>query len=409
MSFACGRGTPLSYFLKVCRLLLTSGGRARAREHLALGRDRMAIRVFRACGGRYAGLVPHGTTCSIPEIMGDAASCPNVIGISSVCPASVETYSLPKGLPAAFRSEHAFLTRNVYTMRDVIVGIPTGICLSDSHIFLESYGNPYRWFSGSSTGPRPRELALFRSARPLPVEGPVTCLGSATYGHVLLQEVPRLLHALEARPDLSVVTSEDRPKYVSDLLALLKEKNVIKGRVVGLPRGLYRVAEYTFTSDEADSGFFRTESVEILRTHIGQQSDDSSGIAASAPSAVYLSRRRSDRSFTNEAEVEAMLLRKGFAIVYSEDLDVAEEIALFQRVEMIVGPHGAGLANLVWIKPETRVIEIMSPKMISDFFLRLARVVRAEHELLWARADEAWGSVDLDSLASLVDRMRSTY
>jgi hypothetical protein len=399
------KDTRLSYVLRLCRSALTASGWAEARERLELRRARLAIWIFRACGGRNAGLIPPGTTCSIPEIMGDPASCPNVVSISRVCRASIEAYIVPDGLPPVFRSEHAFSARNVYTMRDVIVGIPTGICLSDSRVFMESYGNPFRWFDGHVKGPRPKELALYRSVKPLPVEGPVTCFGSATYGHVLLQEVPKLLHALEERPESTVVTWLDAPRHVGSLLALLQARNVIKGRVVGLPRGLYRVDDYTFTSDEEDSGFFRRESVEMIRRYLGHDANAPAGPIAATPKKVYLSRRRSKRSPTNEADVEAMLSSRGFAIVYSEDLDMAEEIALFEQVDLIVGPCGAGLVNLVWVKPGTRVIEIVSPRMITDFFLRLATLVQAEHALCWARPDDLWGSVDLDYLASLVDRM----
>jgi hypothetical protein len=385
--------------------VVTTTGRAKVREYLALRRAGLAMGLFRALGGRYAGLVPRGTTCSIPEILGDASSCPNVVRVSPVCRASVETYDIPEGLPPAFRRERAFSTRNVYSMRNVIVGIPTGVCLSNERLFLESYGNPFRWFDPSPTGPRPKELSLSSSIRSLPFDGPATCFGTATYGHVLLQEVPRLLYAFEERPELTVITRKDPPRFMIELLALLQDKQVITRGVVELPRGLYRAADYTFTADEEDTGFFRKESVNIIRRYLCHEACEADGPAEQSPRAVYLSRRRSDRSFTNEADVEAMMSAKGFAVIYSEDLDVAQEIALFQQADIIVGPHGAGLCNLVWVKPGTRVVEILSPKMISDFFVRLASLVQVDHALCWARPDAGWGSVDLDELASLVDSM----
>jgi hypothetical protein len=389
--------------------LLTASGRAKARYGLACWRARAAMRAFRVCGGRYAGMVPRGTICSIPEIMGDVSNCPNVLGIKCVGPASVETYPIPEGLPPAFRDDHAFASRNVYNMRDVIVGIPTGVCLSEERVFLESYGNPFRWFDSSVTGARAWELSQLHRVRPLPTEDPVTCFASATYGHVLLQEVPRLLHAVEQRPDLSVLIASDAPKHVGDLLALLQRRNVIRGSVVKLPRGLYRVADYTFTSDEADTGFFRSDSIQMVKRYLGhaqlEQGHSAYASGDPQPRRVYLSRRRSDRSFTNEADIEALMSERGFTVIYSEDLELEEEISLFEQVDVIIGPHGAGLCNLVWIKPGTRVIEIMSPKMISDFFVRLARVIAAEHTLCWAEPDEGWGVVDLGSLARLVDSM----
>jgi capsular polysaccharide biosynthesis protein len=42
-------------------------------------------------------------------------------------------------------------------------------------------------------------------------------------------------------------------------------------------------------------------------------------------------------------------------------MPLAEQIAVFSRAECVVGPHGAGLTNLTFCRPGTKVVEIGTP------------------------------------------------
>jgi hypothetical protein len=293
----------------------------------------------------------------------------------------------------------AYLPRYVYTMRDVIVGIPTGVCLSADRVFLESFGNAFKWFAGSP----PKELASYSSVTTASFGGPVTCLASATFYHFLLEEVPRLLLVLRERPDLPVLTLADPPDHVRSTIALLKDLGAIRGDVINLPSGLYRVPEYVFASAEQDSGFVRGESLRLLRALAKQVVESDGSTAPQTGSKLFVSRKRASRSFSNETAVEAMLAQRGFSVVYTEDLEVREEMLLFGQADVVVGSHGAGLSNIIWTRPGTRFIEIFSPRKFNDCYARLAAFVQATYTPQWARPDDAWGTVDLDSLAALLD------
>jgi capsular polysaccharide biosynthesis protein len=45
---------------------------------------------------------------------------------------------------------------------------------------------------------------------------------------------------------------------------------------------------------------------------------------------------------------------------------------LFQSAEFIISPHGAGLANLVFCEPRTKVIELMPSAEFRPFFWLLS-------------------------------------
>ena len=66
------------------------------------------------------------------------------------------------------------------------------------------------------------------------------------------------------------------------------------------------------------------------------------------------------RLIANEEEIKGYLLKNNFISVRLHDLKFREQIALFNNAECIVGLHGGGFANIVFCKPNTRVVELRS-------------------------------------------------
>ncbi|MEZ4516056.1 MAG: glycosyltransferase 61 family protein [Chloroflexota bacterium] len=64
---------------------------------------------------------------------------------------------------------------------------------------------------------------------------------------------------------------------------------------------------------------------------------------------LYISRAGAGvRHVVNEAEVIAELLPRGFEVVYLEELPFSEQVSLLHDAALVVAPHGAGLANLLF-------------------------------------------------------------
>ena len=75
---------------------------------------------------------------------------------------------------------------------------------------------------------------------------------------------------------------------------------------------------------------------------------------------------RSDSRFKHfqiqdQKSIIKYLKTKNFSIVKLSDLNFFEQIYLFYNAKVILGPHGAGFANLVFCKPNTKVYEIITP------------------------------------------------
>ena len=86
---------------------------------------------------------------------------------------------------------------------------------------------------------------------------------------------------------------------------------------------------------------------------------------------IYISRSIArNRRVTNEDEIFRLLEPHGFEFVHAEKCTFADQIAMFANAEAIIAPHGAGLSNLVFCAPGTRVIELF-PSMTMDCYYRL--------------------------------------
>lgn len=85
-----------------------------------------------------------------------------------------------------------------------------------------------------------------------------------------------------------------------------------------------------------------------------------SGERPRATRRIFASRnpgRSQGRSVTNLAQIETYLASRGFEIVHPETLSLEGQARLFAESSVVVAPHGAGLANIAFCSPGTRIIE----------------------------------------------------
>ena len=82
------------------------------------------------------------------------------------------------------------------------------------------------------------------------------------------------------------------------------------------------------------------------------------------PKKVYIDRSDSNsnhshlRKIKNETEVQEFLIKKGFSIISLSNLSFEDQINLFKNATDIVGLHGAGFANIIFCKSNTKVLEL---------------------------------------------------
>jgi|TARA_B100001964_G_scaffold164832_1_gene180949 capsular polysaccharide biosynthesis protein len=84
----------------------------------------------------------------------------------------------------------------------------------------------------------------------------------------------------------------------------------------------------------------------------------------------------------NEEEVFNYLKNKGFSKYQLTKLSFFEKIYLFENAEIIVGAHGAGLTNLVFCKPKTKVIEIRPSINFNTVYERISYINNLNYRLI---------------------------
>ncbi|WP_186445532.1 glycosyltransferase family 61 protein [Paenibacillus cremeus] len=126
---------------------------------------------------------------------------------------------------------------------------------------------------------------------------------------------------------------------------------------------------------------------------------------------IYVSRASSQyRRVTNEQELCELLSQHGFRTIQLETLTVAEQIRLFAVAKAIVSPHGAGLTNLTFCSPGTKVIELFSPDYAPSLYWLISNHVNLDYYCLFSDQFEpgpAWAgasnlTVDVAKLTELL-------
>ncbi|WP_413161543.1 tetratricopeptide repeat protein [Capilliphycus salinus ALCB114379] len=99
---------------------------------------------------------------------------------------------------------------------------------------------------------------------------------------------------------------------------------------------------------------------------------------------IYIDRNKAGyrKTINNEAVVQ-LLEKYGFQRVYLETLSVVEQAHYLHAAEVVVAPHGAGLTNLTFCKPKTKVIEIFSPGYVTALYWFLSNMCGLEHYYLF--------------------------
>ncbi len=93
------------------------------------------------------------------------------------------------------------------------------------------------------------------------------------------------------------------------------------------------------------------------------------------PSKVFINRKdgttKKWRYIINESDVESNLEKKGFKSLTLENYSFLDQVNIFNNAKEVVGLHGAGFANIVFCKPNTKILELRS-NSAGDMFKNLA-------------------------------------
>lgn len=96
---------------------------------------------------------------------------------------------------------------------------------------------------------------------------------------------------------------------------------------------------------------------------------------------IYLSRARAPkRKVSNEEELSDTLGEFGFRVVHFEEHPFDEQVRIAADARFLISNHGAGLTNMLFMKPGGRVLELRRrDETERNWFFNLASAVRLEY------------------------------
>ena len=177
--------------------------------------------------------------------------------------------------------------------------------------------------------------------------------GWNNYYHWILEHLSKLrgieYYKAKTGTQPTFIIPNDPPSYIHDTLELLdiKSSNCLEWQSPAIDVKNLVLPSYP----EANP-----ENLHWLRTNL--RSSIQEEVPYNIPNRIYISREKAPkRRVKNESEVLNLVNDFGFERVFAEDLSIKSQIRLFSKANKIIGPHGAGLTNMIW-GDEMTIIEI---------------------------------------------------
>lgn len=259
--------------------------------------------------------------------------------------------------------------------------------------------------------------------------------GSFNYGHWLCEDLPRLaaLDALRARHPGETLTlllprqdwHNNRMRERSVRLWLGPARDVVL-RFID-PETAYRFPVLYWATPIRHAALAKSPDAlarldAVLRRPVGRLRP---AVLAARLAALLRGRARPrlfvdrnrlrQRELLNREPILALLRARGFAVIDTERLEVADQVALFTAAEAVVGIKGAGLVNTVFCPAGTPVVHL-APETFQDPYYRDIAAARFQpyHALYGSaapgeRRDHLRDfTIAPDDLAALLDRIGLT-
>lgn len=190
---------------------------------------------------------------------------------------------------------------------------------------------------------------------------------STNYYHWLSEALPGL-RALGT--ELDQVDRVIIPPASAFHLQTLAALGIYRNRILELDNQSHLQCETLLTLSIQRSFAARPQSVQWLQDTLAVQD----GIQNKKGKRLYLSRDDAGwRNNNNEEQVIEILSRYGFEAIQPSAYEFSQQVALFGEASTVISAHGAGLTNLVFCKPGTRVLEILPPRWTPVIYAHLCK------------------------------------
>lgn len=198
------------------------------------------------------------------------------------------------------------------------------------------------------------------------------------YAHWTLDQAPLLALALRhpALAGCRILLPRTRPgHFIEQALELI---GLPEERIVRLGDEVVQVAELLLPT------YFSFDRIPVL-AGCGAERLKAAVVEAGSPipsaaRRLFVSRPDTDnRPLLNEAAVLEALAPWGFEVITPGQASLMEQIRAFDAAEIIVGPHGAGLANAIYARGGGALIELFSEYTLNAIFWNVAALAGLDY------------------------------
>lgn len=182
----------------------------------------------------------------------------------------------------------------------------------------------------------------------------LTNWNSSTYGHWLLEGMPKLLllrRIAHQLPPLRIVVPHSLPTWIAKWVELVLPNAAIE-RYDDVTEYLQCEALLMPTLLLSPEHFPHPELATLL-----EDVRQFSPVETRPCTRVFVSRvaRNPFREMVNQAEIEQIALEEGLTLIRPETLSIPEQIAHFAQAKLIVGEFGSAMHNTLFSPPGARV------------------------------------------------------
>lgn len=306
----------------------------------------------------------------------------------------------PDGCSAHAPLSHLYERRYVYRLRRTVASTASGATLmcgsSEPPFFVrESITWPYE--SILTHGLEVPEMGQAKERVSRAIVFPTT----PNYYHWLIEDVPAVVRAACEAPDTPLLAYSEGITERHQMVTGLLGSELHPAPVV------LAIDEQVMAGRSSDSWFVHPADAALLK-QLGQELTGHNGahedLGKDRIERIYVSRRGTSRPLPDEERMESELAQRGFHILRLEEMPWPEQVRAFQRARLIVAPHGAGLANLVFTPSGATVIELTFGLHYNRCFEWICHV--AAHDYLKVDGDS--GATDpIAQVLELIDDLRA--
>ena len=192
------------------------------------------------------------------------------------------------------------------------------------------------------------------------------------YFHWLTDTLPKIVYAKKKYNSFIIVLPRElRIKFILSSLKKLKIKFFFLKKNKN-----YTFNKLVYIGNLYPSGNPRKKFISDMKTLLSYKSKNKRRI--------YISRNKSHRrKISNEDELINLLKKFNFKTVYAEKISFDNQIKLFSSSNYVVGLHGAGLSNLIWMKEKSNILEIRPEKdLYLNCYFNLASLLNINYNYI---------------------------